>query len=106
MNFPIKPLEDRIIVKLIGKPDKTATGLHIPDTAKGAPSMGVVVAVGSGKACEHCGLPKSTKIELGWTVIFPEGAGYQFTWDDIEYKTLRASDIIQYEPTVVEHAAI
>lgn len=106
MNFPIKPHEDRIIVKLIEKPDKTSSGLHIPETAKGAPSMGVVVAVGPGRACEHCGLPKSTKIETGWTVVFPEAAGYQFEWDDVEYKTLRASDIIQYEPIVLENAAI
>lgn len=99
MNFSIKPHEDRIIVRLIENPNKTETGLHIPETAKGAPKMGIVVAVGPGKACEHCGLPKTTKIELGWIVVFPEQAGYQFEWDNVEHKTLRASDIIHYDPT-------
>ena len=97
--FPIKPHEDRIIVRLIPNPEKSAGGLHIPDTARGVPSMGVVAAIGPGKSCEHCGLPKSTKLELGWTVVFPEGAGYPFDWDDVPYKTIRFTDIWQYEPT-------
>jgi chaperonin GroES len=97
MNFPIKPNEDRVIVKLIARPDKTKTGLHIPENARGTPTMGVVVAVGPGRSCDHCGNPKEPKVEIGWTVVFPEGAGYAFSWDDVEYKTIRGTDIIQYE---------
>jgi len=43
-----RPLHDRVVVKRIEAEDKTAGGIIIPDTAKGKPSQGEIVAVGPG----------------------------------------------------------
>lgn len=94
--FPIKPNEDRVIIKPEEMPDKTRGGLWIPDTAKGNPKQGKVVAVGHGIACKHCGKPKPIEIEVGATVMFPESAGTELTQGDEQYLVMRASDIQLY----------
>lgn len=45
MAIAIKPLEDRIVIKINEAEEKTASGLVIPDTAKEKPQEGTVVAV-------------------------------------------------------------
>ncbi len=45
MAIAIKPLEDRIVIKISEAEEKTASGLVIPDTAKEKPQEGTVVAV-------------------------------------------------------------
>ena len=45
----IRPLSDRILVKRVAEQQKTAGGLHIPDSAKEKPLEAMIVAVGSGK---------------------------------------------------------
>ena len=45
----MRPLADRVIVKLVEKEEKTQSGIFLPDTAKEKSSEGVVVAVGSGR---------------------------------------------------------
>jgi len=49
MAIAIKPLEDRIVIKINEAEEKTASGLVIPDTAKEKPQEGTVVAVGPGR---------------------------------------------------------
>ena len=96
--FPIKPNEDRIIIEPETMPDKTKGGLWIPDTAKGTPRQGKVIAVGPGVACHHCGLPKTIDVEVGATVMYPESAGFSFQHDDKDYLVIRATDIQLYLP--------
>jgi hypothetical protein len=45
----LTPLDDRILVALEEAATKTAGGLYIPDSAKGTPVRGLVVAVGRGR---------------------------------------------------------
>ena len=45
----IKPLEDRVVVKLEQAEQTTASGLVIPETAKEKPQEARVVAVGPGR---------------------------------------------------------
>ena len=94
--FPIKPNEDRVIVKPEALAPTTKGGIWIPDTAKGNPKQGTVIAVGPGLACKHCGLPKAIDVTVGETVMFPETAGYQFDHGGESYLVIRASDIQLY----------
>lgn len=96
--FPIRPNEDRVIVRPVLNPEKSSGGLHIPDNARGTPTKAIVMAVGPGRACPHCGLPKPIQIEEGWLVMYPEAAGHEFSWEGKDYKTIRASDITQWDP--------
>ena len=43
-----RPLHDRVVVKRIDAEEKSKGGIIIPDTAKGKPSQGEVIAVGPG----------------------------------------------------------
>ena len=48
----IKPLGERVVVKVSEQDMKTASGIVLPDTAKEKPQEGKVVAVGEGKMLE------------------------------------------------------
>ena len=45
----IKPLGERIVIKVIEDTEQTSGGIFIPDSAKEKPQKGEVVAVGEGK---------------------------------------------------------
>ena len=45
----LKPLGDRLIVKVVEEEETTASGIVLPDTAKEKPQRGKVLAVGDGK---------------------------------------------------------
>ena len=45
----LKPLADRIVIKVIEDTEQTSGGIFIPDSAKEKPQKGEVVAVGEGK---------------------------------------------------------
>ena len=49
----LKPLQDRIVIKVIEDTEQTAGGIFIPDSAKEKPQKGEVVAVGLGKVGEN-----------------------------------------------------
>ncbi|NMB34861.1 MAG: co-chaperone GroES, partial [Firmicutes bacterium] len=42
----LKPLGDRVIVKVLEEEEKTSSGIVLPDQAKEKPQEGEVVAVG------------------------------------------------------------
>ena len=42
----LKPLNDRLIVKVLEAEEKTSSGIILPDNAKEKPQQGKVVAVG------------------------------------------------------------
>ena len=45
----LRPLNDRIIIELVEKEERTASGIFLPDTAaKEKPQTGAVIAVGPG----------------------------------------------------------
>ena len=44
----LKPLGDRLIVQALEEEETTASGIVLPDTAKGKPQKGKVLAVGDG----------------------------------------------------------
>ena len=59
----LKPLQDRIVIKVIEDTEQTSGGIFIPDSAKEKPQKGEVVAVGEGKA-SHPSIDAAHKLEL------------------------------------------
>ena len=86
-NVNIKPLADRVLVQPAAAEEKTASGLHIPDTAKEKPQRGTVVAVGNGKKDE----PLTVKV--GDTVLYGKYSGTELSVDGNDYLIMRESDI-------------
>lgn len=89
----IKPLGDRIVIKVSEGDMKTASGIVLPDTAKEKPQKGEVVAVGSGKVLDN-GQKVAPEVKVGDKIIFSKYAGTEIKVDGIDYLIVRESDIL------------
>ena len=89
----IKPLGERIVVKVKEKDMTTASGIVLPDKAKEKPQEGEVVAVGTGKMLE-CGKVAPMEVKKGDRVLFAKYSGNEVKVDDEEYLIIRQSDIL------------
>ena len=82
----VKPLADRVMVKLDKNEAKTAGGIIIPDTAQEKTQQGVVVDVGDDK--------EVIKVKAGQKVMYDKYAGTQIKIDGVEHLILKMADII------------
>ncbi|KAK9102192.1 hypothetical protein Sjap_019446 [Stephania japonica] len=90
----LKPLNDRVLIKVAEAETKTAGGLLLTEATKEKPSIGTVVAVGPGPLDEE-GKRKPLSVATGNTVLYSKYAGNEFKGaDGAEYITLRASDVM------------
>ncbi|KAF3792306.1 chaperonin [Nymphaea thermarum] len=90
----LKPLNDRVLIKVAQAEEKTAGGLLLTEATKEKPSIGTVVAVGPGPLDEE-GSRKPLSVTPGNTVLYSKYAGNDFkSSDGTEYITLRASDVM------------
>ena len=87
------PVEDRVVVKLVEKEDKTSSGIVLPDTAKEKPQKAKVIAVGPGKYDDK-GKLIPMHGERGRRGPLPKYSGTEVKLDGEEYLVLRASDIL------------
>ena len=88
----IKPLADRVVIKMIEAEETTASGIVLPGAAKEKPQMAEVVAVGPGGMVDG----KEVKMEVcvGDKVITSKYSGTEVKLDGAEYTILRQSDIL------------
>src|SRR3954454_21493028 len=93
-KMPLKPLDDRIVVKPNDAEEKTVSGLVIPDTAKEKPQQGEVLAVGPGRRSEQSGDIIPLDIEAGDTVVYSKYGGTEITLDGEDYLILNARDVL------------
>ncbi|KAL8508826.1 hypothetical protein ACS0TY_016146 [Phlomoides rotata] len=90
----LKPLNDRVLIKVAVAEEKTAGGLYLTDASKEKPSIGTVIAAGPGPLDEE-GNRKSLSVAPGNTVLYSKYAGNDFKGSDgSEYIALRASDVM------------
>jgi chaperonin GroES len=82
----VKPLADRVMVKLEKNEAKTAGGIIIPDTAQEKTQTGQVVAIGDDKDV--------IKVAVGQKVMYDKYAGTQVKVDGVEHLILKMADII------------
>ncbi|MCL1898946.1 MAG: co-chaperone GroES [Promicromonosporaceae bacterium] len=93
MSVPIKPLEDRVVIKAVEAETVTASGLVIPDTAKEKPQEGIVLAVGDGKF-DDSGKRVPVDVSVGDKVIYSKYGGTEVKYGGEEYLVLSARDIL------------
>lgn len=89
----IKPLGDRVVVKVVEEEETTKGGIILPDTAKEKPQQGTVIAVGSGRMLDN-GEKVALEVSVGDTVIFSKYAGTDVKMDDEEYLIISERDIL------------
>ena len=88
----IKPLADRVVIKMIEAEETTKSGIILAGSAKEKPQVAEVVAVGPGGVVDG----KEVKLELqvGDRVLMSKYAGTEVKLDNEEYTILRQSDIL------------
>lgn len=89
----IKPLGERVVIKVIESEVTTKSGIVLPDTAKEKPQMGEVLAVGSGKLMDN-GQRIALDVKVGDKVLFAKYAGTEVKLDGAEYMVLKENDIL------------
>ena len=88
----LKPLADRVVIKLVETEETTKSGIVLPDTAKEKPQQGKVVAVGPGRVEDGKTIAMTVKVDD--TVLFAKYAGTEVKVDGEEYLILKESDIL------------
>ena len=88
----IKPLADRVVVKMVEAEETTKSGIILTASAQEKPQVAEVVAVGPGGVVDG----KEIKMELkvGDKVLMSRYAGTQVKLDGEEYTILSQSDIL------------
>lgn len=89
----IKPLGDRIVIKVVEETEQTSGGIFIPDSAKEKPQRGEVVAVGLGKMNEK-GEREPMDVKVGDTILYSKYSGTDVKVDGVEYKILSIKDAL------------
>ena len=88
----IKPLGDRVVIKVSEGEAQTNSGIFLPDTAKEKPQEGVVVAESEGKYVD--GKKVALDVKVDDKVIFSKYAGTDVKVDGTDYLIVRDSDIL------------
>ncbi len=89
----LKPLADRIVIKVIEDTEQTSGGIFIPDSAKEKPQKGEVVAVGEGKTNDK-GEKEPLGVNVGDIILYAKYAGTDVKMDGVEYKILSVKDAL------------
>ncbi|HHZ13975.1 MAG: co-chaperone GroES [Caldicoprobacterales bacterium] len=88
----IKPLGDRVVIKLLETEETTKGGIVLPGSAKEKPQMAEVLAVGPGGMVD--GKEVVMEVKVGDHVIYSKYAGTEVKMGDDEYIIVRQSDIL------------
>ena len=82
----VKPLGERVFVKVSASEEKTAGGILLPDTAKEKPQIGEIVATGPGKRNDD-GSRQELEVKIGDKVLYSKYAGTDIKLGSIAIRT-------------------
>ena len=92
-SMNIKPLADRVVVKLVEAEEKTKTGIFLTASAQEKPQVAQVVAVGPGAHTDD-GKLIPMEVKVGDKVITSKYSGTEVKVDGVEYTIVKQSDIL------------
>ena len=88
----LKPLSDRVVIKMTEAEETTASGIFLASTAKEKPQVAEVVAVGPGGVVD--GKEVKMEVAVGDQVIYSKYAGTEVKLDGEEYIIVKQNDIL------------
>lgn len=88
----IKPLADRVVVRMTEAEETTKSGLILASASKEKPQIAEIVAVGPGGVVD--GEKVEMYLKVGDKVLLSKYAGTEVKVDDVEYTILRQSDVL------------
>ena len=91
--MPVRPLEDRILVKPLEAETKTASGIFLPESAKEKPMQGKVVTTGPGKLLDN-GERVKPGVKKGDTVVYGKYSGTEVEIKNTTHLIVRESELL------------
>ena len=88
----IKPLIDRVVIKMVEAEETTKSGIILAAAAQEKPQIAEVVAVGPGGIVD--GKEVKMYLNVGDKVIMSKYSGTEVKLDGVDYTILRQSDIL------------
>jgi len=88
----IKPLGDRVVIKMLEAVETTKSGIVLAGTAKEKPQVAEIIAVGPGGLID--GKEVKMTVSVGNKVLVSKYSGTEVKVDGIEYMILRLNDIL------------
>ena len=88
----IKPLADRVLIKMVEAEETTKSGIILTSAAKEKPQIAEVIAVGPGGVVD--GKEIKMEVKVGDHVLISKYAGTEVKVDGVEYTILRQSDLL------------
>lgn len=89
----VKPLGNRVLIKVKDTEEKTKGGIYIPQTAQEKTQTGIIEAVGPGKKNEK-GELIAMELKAGDEIIFDKYAGTQIKIDADDFLILSSDDVL------------
>ncbi len=88
----LRPLADRVVLKMTEAEETTASGIVLPGNAQEKPQIAEIVAVGPGGIVD--GNEVKMIVNVGEKVVINKYAGTQIKLDGVEYTIVSQSDIL------------
>ena len=88
----IRPLADRVVIKMIEAEETTKSGIILAGAAKEKPQMAEVLEVGPGGIVD--GKEIKMEVNVGDHVLFTKYAGTEVKLDGENYIIIRQADIL------------
>ena len=89
----LRPLDDRVVLKVLDAEEKTAGGILLPDSAQEKPQHGKVTAVGEGRLGKD-GKRMKLDVKKGDVVLFGKWSGTEVKIDGEDLLIMKESDIM------------
>ena len=89
----IKPLSDRVLIKMKESEETTKSGIILATTAQEKPQIAEVVEVGPGGVDEN-GKEIKMQVKKGDKVITSKYSGTEVKYEGVEYIIVKHSDIL------------
>jgi chaperonin GroES len=88
----IKPLGDKVVIKMLEGEETTKSGIVLPGSAKEKPQVAEVVAVGPGTVVD--GKEVKMEVKVGDKVLMNKYSGTEVKYDGQEYTILEQKNIL------------
>lgn len=87
----LRPLGDRLVIKMLEVEEKTKSGIVLPDSAKEEPNIAEVLAVGSGITEDE---KLKDEIKVGDHIMFSKYSGNEVELDGEEYIIIKLKEVL------------
>lgn len=88
----LKPLQDRVVIKMLESEETTKSGIILASTSKEKPQIAEVIAVGPGMKVEGKVVP--VEVKKGDKVVVSKYSGTEIKYEEEDLIIVREEDIL------------